>query len=303
MRHGTVEGFPTVTLANAELELVIVPQLGARFLSLRSPAGGREWMWRPAPHHALRACEPGTAFELGSLAGADECIPTVLPCQAGGVAIPDHGEAWSRSWDVDIGVGPDPAVVTSLTLRTLPLHFSRRVTLRGHTVLLEYTLTNLGPTSVPYIWAFHPMLAWREGDEIELGGTSDILVTGSQDSPLQPGDRGPWPAPRPGVRLDRGEIGSPTSSNCKAFLATERAPTFALVNRARGERLTLAVDPAQVPAWGYWLSRGGWMGHTHMAIEPSSAPCNSIAELAKDDTRSTLPRGATRQWAVTLRLG
>lgn len=304
--HHPIDGFAAVTLRNADLVVTIVPSLGARLVALHAPTpGAREWMWWPADRRGLFACAADTAFEDGPAAGLDECIPTVAPCTADGVPLADHGETWTRAWDYDPAAEAG-AITTRIALQTWPLSFQRRVSLAGSSVRFDYTLVNTAARPTPYLWAFHPLFTLEPRDEIELAGPSDVRVTGSGGSPLQPGDRGPWPTPHSGVRLDRAALGVDgalgANAQCKAFLATARAPRLALVDRARSERLTLAVDPAQLPAWGYWVSRGGWHGHTHLALEATNAPADALTDLTPGPATHTLAPRETRTWRVTLTL-
>ncbi|QYM78734.1 hypothetical protein K0B96_15740 [Horticoccus luteus] len=306
LAHHAIDGFPAVTLRNASIATTIVPALGARMISLHATTpGAREWMWAPPDHRGLFACAPDTAFENGPAAGLDECIPTVALCTMDGTAIADHGEVWSRAWDYDPSAETD-AITTRIALRSWPLSFQRRVSLDGSSVHFDYTLVNTADRAVPYLWAFHPLFTLGARDEIELVGTSDVRVTGSLGSPLKTGDRGPWPTPHSGVRLDLAALGADgapgTPAQCKAFLATAHAPRIALVDRARGQRLTLAVDPAQLPAWGYWVSRGGWHGHTHVALEATNAPADALTDLTPGPATHTLASRETRTWRVTLTL-
>ncbi|MDB6094422.1 MAG: hypothetical protein JWM32_1984 [Verrucomicrobia bacterium] len=302
LHHHAIDGFAAITLSTANVSVTVVPALGARIVSLRRNSAGREWMWRPAKGRGLFACEPGTVFEHSPLIGADECIPSVLPCTIDGVEIPDHGEVWSRRWEVNSAAAAQGVIETSIALKTLPLTITRRLSAKGNAVRLEYRLENTGARSVRYLWAFHPMFTWDAGDEIDLGGTSNVTITGVKNAAIPVGLAGPWPGLGKGLSLNRGDYGGTDDSFCKGFLATRNAPTLSLVNRGRTERLTLEVDPLEVPAWGYWVSRGGWDGHTHWAMEPTNAPVDAPDQISSDSPATVIQRGETRTWSVTLSL-
>ncbi len=306
LKRHAVQGFAAITLRNKDVHATIIPALGARIVSLRSAAGTREWLWHPEDGRGLFVCAENTPFENSPLAGIDECLPSVLPCAVDGVPIPDHGEVWSRAWTCEVAEDTDRAVTTTIALRSLPLTFTRRVSLSRNVIHLDYTLLNTGARALSYLWALHPLFTLESKDEIELFGESGVVVTGAQGSVLSTGDRGSWPSPRLGSRLDRADTGpvagGPEMSYCKAFLDSSRAAGIALVDRARGERLTLTVDPVELPAWGYWVTRGGWHGHTHIALEPSNAAADSLAELTKGAAASTLSAKASRSWSVKIKL-
>jgi len=283
-------------LGNATLEVTVLPTLGARIVSLRSRRTGREWLWRPTDGRGLFSSPRGTVFEAGPLAGIDECLPTIEPCVDAGRNLPDHGEAWTSSWSAE---ARDGEITNQLDLDCLPLRMRRRLTLAGNALRLDYELTNLADFAVRYIWALHPLLAWRPGDRIELHGDSPVRFTAVKGGQLIAGAQGVWPEPVSGVRLDRGELGTDDGAYCKAFLDTVRAPTIALVSD--GERLEFTVDPTEIPHWGYWLTQGGWHGHTHLALEPTNLPVDSAAEIPPGSSRQ-IEAGQVRRWSVQLTL-
>jgi galactose mutarotase-like enzyme len=307
LQHHMIDGFAAITLRNSAVTVTLVPALGARIVSLRSVAGTQEWLWRPMDGRGLFACAENTSFEDSPLVGIDECLPSVLPCIMDGRSISDHGEVWNQAWQCEIETRVSHAITTTVALRSLPLIFVRRLSLAGNTIRLDYTLTNTSSRSLCYLWAMHPLFVLEQNDEIELDGESEVAVTATQGSMLASSDIGPWPSPRPGVRFDRAELGFLTerqkgNSYCKAFLSTARASSIALINRKRGERLTLTVDPKELSTWGYWVSRGAWHGHTHIALEPSNAAANSLAALTPGPSAHTLTPKEVRSWTVIVKL-
>ncbi|MBP9914225.1 MAG: hypothetical protein KBF26_12560 [Opitutaceae bacterium] len=300
---GEVDGFATVTLRNAAVSVTVVPALGARLISLRAVPGAREWLWRPDDGRGLFACAAGTAFEDGPLAGSDECVPSVAPCVVEGQAIPDHGEVWNREWIFD--PTERDAITTRIELQTRPLDFGRRISLAGNELRLDYTLTNRSAQPAGYLWALHPLFTLEEGDAVELHGEAEVVVQGTQESALAGGERGPWPTLQGQGRLDHAEtasISAPGKPNSylKAFLSTAQAPAITLIDRRRGERLTLKVAPHEIGAWGYWLSRGGWFGHTHIALEATNGAADGLDELTPGNPAHTLAPHEVRTWTVRI---
>src|ERR1700682_5913207 len=95
------QGFGVFILGNQEVELAVVPELGARIISLKDLRTGREWLWRPAGGRELFRDGAGDSFENSPLAGLDECLPTIAPCCWQGRDLPDHGEVWAAAWTLD----------------------------------------------------------------------------------------------------------------------------------------------------------------------------------------------------------
>src|ERR1035438_5385336 len=95
------QGFRLYSMCNEETELVIVPELGARIVSLKNLRTGREWLWFPRSGLKLFGNHWGEDFSRSPLAGIDECFPTIAPCVWDGRSLPDHGELWNTAWHVD----------------------------------------------------------------------------------------------------------------------------------------------------------------------------------------------------------
>jgi hypothetical protein len=95
------QGFDVYVIRTAAVELAVVPELGARIISLKNLRTGREWLWHPAARLKLFRNRLGDDFARSPLAGWDECLPTIAPCEWRNRLLPDHGEAWSIPWTVD----------------------------------------------------------------------------------------------------------------------------------------------------------------------------------------------------------
>ena len=68
------QGFAVYTLGNERIEVAVIPELGAKLISLKDLRTGREWMWHPGPAPLLFRNRPGDDFSKSPLAGADECL-------------------------------------------------------------------------------------------------------------------------------------------------------------------------------------------------------------------------------------
>ena len=88
-------------LNNNEIELAVVPELGAKIISLKNLRTGREWLWHPSEGLKLFTNQVRDDFSISPLVGIDECFPTIEPCSWQGRELPDHGEIWSVPWQVD----------------------------------------------------------------------------------------------------------------------------------------------------------------------------------------------------------
>jgi galactose mutarotase-like enzyme len=307
IRQLQVSSLPAVSLSNGEIEVVVVPAVGAKITNLRR-LRGREWLWR-TPVVPLAPASPGADFSrAGDSGGWDECFPTVAPARvevAGrSVALPDHGELWTAAWSSTVYQTDGETVFDSTAGGTaLPSELRRwiRVDRSEPIVRLDYQLTNLGPDPFPWIWAAHPLFSTPAGTRLELPGVERITVDHAVGrAGLEPGTALRWPSDlaewpesdRPGFAL-------------KAFA---RSPTGTAILHApgRGERLLLRVDPASVPHLGLWLNRGGWpdpdRGYRNLGLEPAIGPADGLDQAIARGAAESIDPGTVRRWQVVVEL-
>ncbi|MCA1709188.1 MAG: hypothetical protein LC808_40270 [Actinobacteria bacterium] len=298
-------GFAVYGLRSPSTEIRVAVDLGANIISLKNLETGREWMWRPPGSFELFRNELGDPFERSTLVGADECLPTIAPCIWKGRNLPDHGEAWSVPWTVDRHAWGQGRIKTTVATPVSPFVFERTLRLEENEVRLDYGLRNVSSEREPFLWAFHPLFEIVEGDRIEL--PADVCsvrvesVDGLRDMPH--GSIRPWPEPIPGVELGRMHFGSHSPACAKLFVESPSEGRAAIVNPRTRESLILEFDVRQNPALGIWLTRGGWFGYEHVALEPTNLASDSLAEAVPRATSTLIlpPRGE-RTWTIRLRL-
>ena len=126
-----LDGFEVVALANDFVRIAVIPVLGAKVISLRHLPTGREWMWKLQRQPQFWRVPLGTPFDQGPLVGADECLPTIAACSWRGLGLPDHGEVWSKSWELDRAALAEHRIRTWLRLPISPLKVEREISLDG----------------------------------------------------------------------------------------------------------------------------------------------------------------------------
>ncbi len=281
---GQEQGFDVFSLDTSQIATAVVPELGARIISLRNLQTGREWLWRPSSSLNLFANQPGDDFARSPLAGADECFPTIAPCSWQGRALPDHGELWSAAWSVDQEAWRAGILRTRRRLEVSPFDFARSIELAGNEIRLTYEVKNLNTADEQFLWAIHPLLQIKEGDQLELPASTRALFAGQA-----------W--------IDHISTASPEGLCAKVFAAPLKEGRARIVNHCDGDWLEFSWDAAQNNCLGVWLNRGGWHGHHHLAIEPTNARADDLSAAAKVGRCGLIPAGGSVSWALTLRLG
>lgn len=279
-----LQGFAVHVLNNDEVELAVVPELGAKIISLKNLRTGREWLWHPPEGLKLFKNQVHDDFSTSPLVGIDECFPTIEPCSWQGRELPDHGEIWSVPWQVDGEAWDNGMLRTKARLRISPFEFERTVELQGNEVRIRYQLHNLGAFAESFLWAMHPLLRLEAGDELELPDSTRELLNGET-----------WVDAVTSTIPDR---------NCAKIFARPVSEGWAAIhNKTRGDRLEFAWDSAENNTLGLWLTRGGWHGHHHLAIEPTNADDDSLAVTAGRKHCGTIAGKSSINWQLCLHVG
>jgi hypothetical protein len=278
------QGFKVYVLSTTRVRIAVVPELGAKIISVKDLQSGREWMWHPHAGRKLFRNRPGDDFSQSPLVGMDECLPTIAPCCWKGRALPDHGEAWTNSWLVDDGAWETGRLRTITKLRLSPFQFGRSVELWENEVRLNYRLRNEGGAEEAYLWALHPLLGLHAGDRLELPASTRALLNGEK-----------W--------IDALDSEVPEGNCAKAFAAPLSEGLAAIDNPGTGNRLEFEWNPAANNTLGLWLTRGGWHGHHHLAVEPSNGEPDALDVAAARKRCGLVAPHASVTWQLCLRVG
>jgi galactose mutarotase-like enzyme len=277
------QGFAVYVIGNQNVELAVVPELGAKIISLKNLQTGREWMWHPQGGLKLFRNLLGDDFSKSPLVGADECLPTVAPCTWQGRHLPDHGEVWNIPWQVDATAWDNGGLKTSANLSISPFDFTRTIELQEDEVQLVYELTNRNAVEEHYLWAMHPLIRLEDGDRFEMPAHTRTLLDGET-----------W--------VDAVDSALPHGKCAKAFARPIQKGFAAVYSRKTGERLEFKWDPVDNNTLGVWLTRGGWHGHHHFALEPTNSDHDALAIGAEQNRCGIIAGSSSVNWQVRLRV-
>lgn len=285
--------FAIHTIANDDISLSIAPELGGRIVSLRDRISRREWLdgWSPAGKRRIWHPTDPANFESGPGAGLDECLPTVLPCKVHRKSLPDHGELWNRA--PEFGIDPEGRISCRWVLKSLPLDFERRISIRKNEVRFDYRIENRAKSPTPFLCAWHALFSLKNGDQIQTREKTCISPGGAETFP--------WPVNQPGHDLSKAHFPKNATPAAKVFLGPLAKGTAAIQAR-NGAKLTLAWPAAWFPYAGIWITRGFWKGLHHWAIEPSNAPVDRLSDIDAPSLLSILGPREVRKWTVSVKL-
>ena len=294
--------FVKAGLRSDQVEVVVLPELGAKVLSLRNLRSGREWMWSPPEGAVFRALPLGSPFEESSLVGGDECLPTIGVTNWRGRNIPSHGEVWSAAWELDRLALTQNKIVTRVKLPLSPFWFERTLTLHENVVTFDYALRNLDFAPQEFMWAYHPLMNIQDGDRLEIRGVREVRCEAAQNVALgSRGDTFAWPNPLPDVDLSRLDLGGRAA--IKLFTKPNEATGAAIRNEKTGDELRLDFDPRRIDTIGVWLTRGAWNNYHHIAVEPGiGAPDPLDVAVEQWKQFGLVMPDTTYRWRFTLTL-
>jgi galactose mutarotase-like enzyme len=273
-------------LENDRLRVVIVPQMGAKIVSLFDKDLGLEWLVGPGS----RSFEPvpyGATFIDQDMSGWDEMFPTIVACSYpgpeiwGGNALPDHGEVWAMPWDVlDHS---ESGLTCAVEGKALPYRLSRVARLGNKNSLdLTYELENLGSESFSYIWAAHPQFRCGENARIHFPDRIQQVINTlpAEYGWGEPGQIWNWPESKAEgqdfIRLN--QIGSQDLKQArKFFLAPDERIGWVEIQRTNpGACLRMEWSPQEIPYFGIWVDEGAIAKESVAAPEPTTGYYDSL---------------------------
>lgn len=290
-------------LASDAVELVVVPAVGGRVVSLRDVRRRREWLLQGSPPDAeqLAAWSAEEAVFSGPESfGWDECLPTVSVCEdpfdASALPLRDHGDQWGR--EADLVTDPGRGTVETTWSESRSRYRFRRLSLGDErTVLAEYALTSLAqaPLAHPLVAACRPRTRARLVPR--PARVSRARCSGSIGIDL------PASAAWPDAGLADGREMSlacvRTGAGWAAKLYAEPPDEIRAV-APNGDRLDLDWDR------GFATSLGGWPADgpsvEQVALEPTMPGHDALEGAMADGVERTLGPGERVEWWVRLRL-
>lgn len=304
-----------VRIENDALSLDVWPQIGGKISSLIDKADKCELLFN-FPSELPPTSQYDRPYASGWYAGWDECFPAVgMGPYSGhpydGINVPDHGELW--------GIPTTTAVPTKNGITTVwhGLRFGYRLTrklrLEGNALIAEYTLVNLAPFEFRFVWALHALMSMISPIEIEIGaggGAPAAAAAEAMPFSYEPDDHKAigqefnWPTLDSQLDFSK-PMTLPARGAWKLFASRPIASAVTVRYPERGRRLSIDYSSPNALAayWGIWINTGGWAGHHHFAIEPTTGRHDWIDRSVRDGSAGRVGPLAKCEWAVRMTVG
>ena len=283
-----------LVLSSGEVTAELLPAWGSKMVSLRTERDGYDFV-APAP---LGPHVPDAAvFAPADAYGFDEMFPGVYPQPYPAepwqdVSIADHGDLWYREWHCS-GGGNDARLWTEDS--RMGWRFSKQLRF-SDSLTLETTYLVENRSRHPLLWLYcaHMLCPFRPGIELQLPVTRyRRLETMGHLLPEECREDAPF--------LQRFEAFPERSA---AFYVSDEvgAATCSYLDRPAGKALRLRWSPP-VTYLAVWYNRSAWMPDApldHLALEPTTAANQDLAEWLRTGSPEPLAPGAQASWTLTM---
>jgi galactose mutarotase-like enzyme len=263
-------------LENEKLRAVFMPEFGARIISLIYKPTETEFVWHNPRVPIMR---PAYKPEFEDMSGLFDCVPTCENCTYKQWQLPLYGEVASEPWRIVRKVKTPRSITIAVErkCKVYPLKVSKTLTITKNQASLElkYRLTNLSSERLEYHYSGHNTLNINPNYRIVLPPEVKTLKRGFAitDRLGKFEEEIHWPITQDssGKTIDLSRVGQPTEGTGENLYTPKLAESWcAAVNESRNEAIGFSFDARVLPYILVWLNWGGYLGHYHIALEPST---------------------------------
>jgi hypothetical protein len=306
-------GFAAVVYGNRKIQITILPEVGAKVVSLLDIDLHREWL-TVATTPVRRLDTLTEEWQEYDRSGWDECFPSIAAgyypiAPWAGTPLRDHGELWHRPWTWDASNG---GVATRIHGLRFPYEFTRHLRLNGRKLELTYTVRNLSELPFLCMWSMHPLFDAHPGMKILLASGCQMVVDSALEDHGQARYRErllwPWLSDSRAGSEDLSVLRAPPEGHAlKLFSEAHEVARCALCDGVTGAWLGFEIDPQTVPHCGIWLNEGHWPAGNeslfHVALEPTTGFSDNLAVAASLGSGLSIPGHGVREWRLSMVFG
>lgn len=285
-----------VSLESEKLSVMILPEIGFKIGALRYKPKEMELLARPLGFENVKdqsrlyqRAYPGAPFSAYDVSGIDDCIPTVKECSIRDLGhFADHGDAWSRAWNVFEEDRTTRSMKAYFRLSAIPLYFERHVQLKDDGLLLSYRLLNESVEERPWMWSLHDLCHFEPDAILDWKGTHDVFNA-------QNGKPFSFPVEK---------MKNLKSDEAFRFYVPDplEEGEASITYPSQGVRLRLLWDATQFPYFGGWINPGGYPSPKAIALSPSNGYFDSLARAIAEKKVGHIAPGEEILWQIRLQV-
>jgi galactose mutarotase-like enzyme len=297
-----------LSLENYLLRIEVLPSIGGKIISLQSVRTGEEFLLPPIKpyNHGSSTAE----FNESDGGGFDECLPSVASCESTGGLPPvaDHGDLWRQPWEID---SQDGAIVLHADATSRPLRLTRKASLHGASLVLDYELVNLSDEPTSWLWSAHPLLRVAAGDRILLPDkVQKVSVEYSAGGVFEKDSFINWPTAQSQQTgsNDLSKVGECDGITAHKLFAQMEPDAWAALYRTEiSQGIVVRFDGRALPFLGLWICLGAWPDfgtakQYTVALEPTTSNADSHLTATKNGTAGSLAPREKLQWKLEFHL-
>jgi hypothetical protein len=306
----TYKGLAAISLETELMKVIVVPEIGAKIVSLIYKPTHKEWLL-DSGDRPLLALGASSAFGDSDMSGWDECFPTINACKYPlqgeylGNPLPDHGEVWSLPWHA---TKERDSLIVKVEGQCLPYTFQRKMTFIAEDIMrLEYEVTNLSDEDLAMMWTAHPQFTVTPDMVICLPkAIKQMICVHGGNSLLGDETLYNWPNATVAGRdkhLDRMDFSTEKDSR-KLYYAGEVPEGWSGLSCSQStDYLLMEVAKEQVPYLGIWVDEKDYNDRVTCALEPSTGFYDSLTTAVENDKCTIISARGTLIWQMDVSLG
>jgi len=296
-----------LVLENEKLRAVLMPEFGARIISIIYKPTETEFVWHNPRVPIMR---PTYKPEFEDMSGLFDCVPTCENCTYKQWQLPMYGETASEPWRVlrKKKTARSITVAMQRKCQVYPLMVNKSLTITKNESSLElnYRLTNLSSERLEYHYSGHNTININPNYRIVLPPEVQKLKRGYAitDRLGNFEDEIPWPTTvdKAGRTVDLSKVGQPTEGTGENLYTPKLTDSWcAAHNESRHEAIGFSFDAKVLPYILVWINWGGYLGHYHIALEPSTGrPDNLNTAVNQWKNYASLEPNANVSWTTRI---
>jgi hypothetical protein len=305
----------SIEISTSKLKAVFLPAFGGKMASFMEKVSKIEYLTQRGGSK-YRVQPYGGNYLVGEGSGFDDMFPNIeqyyydrFPWN--GTLLPDHGEIWTLPASYEL---TDNSIIFTINGVKMPYVFCKKIYFNSETTIcIDYTVKNLSPFELDYLWAAHLMLDSEEGARITVDPSfKTAFVTYCKSGRFGGyGARFNYPITTDihGKSYDASIIRSREENEILKFYFLEKADTgLCMLHYYKRERVfRLRFDKENVPYLALLNNEGGsaedWdMDYYNFYFELCTAPFDRPDIARKHDKYSSLKPYETRQWTISMEI-
>jgi galactose mutarotase-like enzyme len=284
----SLDSLRLLQLENDRMSLSILPEVGAKILTLFDKKSSRNILWEN-PRIRPQSYPIDANFDNYWCGGWDDAYPTADACVHAGEPFPNLGELRSLRWEV-VELKADESKATAKLSAFGPISAIKAVktiSLTGQEVQMTFAIESLSPIALDFLWGTHPAFAVEAGTRLMIPARTGIVAQSNHPSLGAPGDRYAWPLLNGRDMSIVPDISA--GINCGHYATDLEDGWFAVETKGQGILYEFPLETC--PHLWLWLVYGGWRGYHHAVVEPWTGYPVNLAQAFEQGRHSQLAPG------------